>query len=359
MRLDSRLPSLLLSAALAGSIGGCQSGDDTGTDGDAEADEIAAALELENGGLTMEDEAPQFGDEDSFAAAEIEGETEYDDPMEEDPAAVAERSAPDAAMYHTEVLWGQMPADPDAEVAVDWSGSLSINRGAMFIRRVVAFEDATDAVEPRTDRRSITFSSVTRPHADGFRLTIVDPSPEATDPVVLTYTPNTGAPYSVDLAALLDGPQSHEVDDAGNRLVAVAIREPIEVCETGFLRGRWHRVREDRGRFVGVMSNADGEPTGHLRGIYGRRRGGEPVFFGKLIDRTGRFRGLVAGNYRGGHFRGGWVDRGDPSRGVLAGEYRENEDVAGVGGHFLGRWAETSCGIELEPLARGADGSSE
>ncbi|HTE50564.1 MAG TPA: hypothetical protein VK698_06835 [Kofleriaceae bacterium] len=348
MRFDSRLPSLFLCASLAGSLGACSASDADDDASSADADEIAAALELDNGGFTMDDEAPQFGDEDGFAAAELEDETDFDDPMDRDPAVDADRSAPDAAIYHAAVLWGQMPADLDAEVAFDWSGTLSINRGAMIIRRVVAFEDETDAVDPRTDRRTIHFTSVTRPHADGFRLTIVDPQPESADPLVLTYTPDTGTPYSVEMTALLDGPQSDEVDELGNRLVAVAMREPVDVCETGFLRGRWHRVRDGRGRFLGEVTNADGDPVGHLRGVYGQRRAGEKVFFGKFIDRTGRFRGLLGGNYGDGHFRGRWLDRGDPERGVLAGEYRENEAARGIGGHFLGRWAEKSCDIELE-----------
>ena len=347
MRFDSRFPDLLLSAALAGALAACGSAGEPTDEGD-EADEIAAALERENGGFTMEDEAPVFGDEDAFAAAELEAETDYDDPMDRDPAVVADLGAPAAAVYHAAILWGQMPADVESDVAVDWSGTLSINRGGLIIRRVVAFEDQTDAVEARTDRRTIALRSVTRPHADGLRLTIVDPAPESADPLVLTYTADAGAAYSVEVAALLDGPQSHEVDDLGNRLVAVAMREAADVCQNGFLRGRWHRVRDGRGRFLGIVSGADGEPVGHLRGVYGRRRTGDEVFFGKFIDRTGRFRGLLAGTYGEGHFAGRWIDRGDPDRGVLAGEYRENERAAGVGGHFLGRWAETACNVRLD-----------
>ncbi len=143
MRFDSTLLFPILAATLAGALTACgirDAADDDDTE--AEADEIASALEQENGGLTMDDEAPQFDDEDGFAAAELESESDYEDPMEADPDVSAALSAPDAAIYHTVVLWGQMPPDFDAEIAVDWSGSLSINRGAMLIRRVVAFEDA-------------------------------------------------------------------------------------------------------------------------------------------------------------------------------------------------------------------------
>jgi hypothetical protein len=223
-----------------------------------------------------------------------------------------------------------------------------VSRGVLLIRRIVAFEDRTDAVERRTDPRSIDFSSVTRSHVDGLRLTIVDPEPASAEPLVLTYEPADGTAWSRTIDALVEGPQSLELDEFGNRLVAVAMPEPADVCANGFLRGRWHRVRDGRGRLYGHVSDGEGEPVGHMRGIYGRRRNGEQVFFGKFIDRDGRFRGLLRGTYGDGHFRGRWLDRGEPDRGRLAGEYRENRSIRGIGGHFLGRWAETACDMPLE-----------
>jgi len=347
-RIDSTL-RLILSATLAGSLGACAArGDDDGAGSEEEANQIASALESDNGGLTMNDEAPQFGDEDGFDAAQLENEVDYDDPIADDPTVTDALASEGTATYHTAVLWGQMPPDFDAETVVDWSGTLTVNRGAMVIRRVVAFEDRTDSVERRTDPASITFTSKTRPHMDGFHLILIDPTPDASDPLVLTYAPAAGAPTSWTIDALLEGPQSVEVDDTGNRLVAVAMPEPADACESGFLRGRWHRVREGRGRLYGHVTDDDGALLGHMRGIYGERRDGERVFFGKFIDRTGRFRGLFAGTYGDGHFHGRWISRGDPDLGVLGGEYRENRVVRGIGGHFLGRWAETSCDPGLE-----------
>lgn len=348
MRLDSKLLVPLLAVAVAG---GAACGDvreaEEGESAD-EAAEIAADLEKENGGLTMDDEAPLFDDADSFADAEIEDTSVYEDPFEEDPEVTDTIAGRAGAYYQVAVLWGQMPPDREAEVAVDWSGTLSINRGAMLIRRVVAFEDETDAVDARTDRRSISFTSVTRPHADGFRLVVLDPEPTSDEPLVLTYTPNSGAAFSVDIAALLEGPQSHEVDDLGNRLVAVAMRRPADACDNGFVRGRWHRVRPGRGRLYGQVSDDEGELIGHVRGVFGQRRNGDNVFFGKFIDLAGEFRGIFGGTFGDGRFRGRWIVRADPDRGVVAGEFRENDDARGIGGHFLGRWAETSCNIRLD-----------
>jgi hypothetical protein len=347
MRTDSTLSSLLALAA-AGALAACNATDPQAGGDDEQADEIASALETENGGLDMEDEAPLFDDEDGFADAEIESEHEYDDAIAENREVVAALAAPGAAIYQAAVLWGQMPPDREAEVAVDWTGTLSVNRGAIIIRRVIAFEDRTDAVDRRRDPRSISFTSVTRPHVDGFRLTIVDPEPESDDPLVLTYDPVEGDVFSAPIDALLDGPQSLEVDDTGNRIVAVAHRRPADACNHGFLRGRWHRVRDGRGVLYGHVTDAEGERLGHVRGVYGERRDGEQVFFGKYIDIDGRFRGLFGGTYGDGDFRGRWIVRGDPDHGILGGEYRERRLARGIGGHFLGRWAETSCNVRID-----------
>jgi hypothetical protein len=349
--VSTRLRSFLagaLASALASSLAACAAtggGDDDGTE--EEADAIASALETENGGLTMDDEAPQFGDEESFAEAELEADKSYDDPIEGDPAV--QEALESGASYRAAIFWGQMPPDFDAEAVVEWSGSLSLNRGAIIIRRVVAFEDRSDSVAERTDPAAVSFTSVTRPHLDGFRLILVDPEPESNDPLVLTYDPIEGAATSWTIDALLEGPQSLEVDDTGNRMVAVALPPRADQCASGFVRGRWHRVREGRGLIYGRVTDADGEMVGHMRGLYGVRRDGEQVFFGKFIDRDGRFQGLFGGTYGDGRFEGRWRDRGEPDRGRLAGEYRENRRVRGIGGHYLGRWAETACDIALEP----------
>ena len=126
------------------------------------------------------------------------------------------------------------------------------------------------------------------------------------------------------------------------------MREPADPCAHGTLRGRWHRVEDGRGRLIGVVSDAEGEPIGHVRGVYGRRASGEQVFFGKYIDRDGRFRGLFGGGYGEGHFAGRWIVRPDQEHGRLAGFYRETIEGPETGGLFLGRWAETSCNLRLD-----------
>ena len=342
-------PMTRMTYLAAFALAACTGSGDSTDDGTAqEAEEIASVIELENGGLDMADEAPQFGVPEAFAEAAIEPDAPVDDAMATDPATTDVLAAPGAAIFHTAVVWGQMPPDFGNQDGHEWDGTLSINRGAMIVRRRIGFEHATDVIEPRSDRLSVSFLSMTLPHVDGLLLTIADPDPASAEPLTLTYTADSGAVFSATMAELVSGPQSLEVDDSGNRLVATANPEPADPCAHGTLRGRWHRVEEGRGRLIGVVSDAEGEPLGHMRGVYGRRASGERVFFGKYIDRDGRFRGLFGGTYGEGHFAGRWMVRDDLEHGLLAGFYRETIRGPETGGLFIGRWGETSCNMRLD-----------
>ncbi len=333
----------------------------------AEGGAIADALEQENGGLTMDDEAPAFGEPESFEeVADYEG---VDDEMARDPEVADIRERPDAVQVNLIVEWGQIPGNPENETPRNWSGVFHVNRGALIVRRVIKFEGRTDRLLPRPDRQHVPFTSVTLPHHDGMILTIIDPEPESDEPLVFSYAspfpleedpardaagddPTTDRPVEpqtivrVPVRDLVDGRVELLIDDAGNRMVAAAVARPLDICERGFLAGRWHKVEDGRGRLIGRVMNDEGEPVGHIRGIYGRRENGERVFFGKFINLEGQFRGIFKGEYGDGHFRGRWHHRAG-EHGALGGVYREGIPGPETGGHFVGRWAETSCNLDL------------
>lgn len=316
---------------------------------ETDPDEIASAIELENGGLDMQDEAPFFGEAELFERAGLADADEvYADPIEADDLVVSMLEIPDVALFHTTVVWGQIPGNLENETAYDWSGALHVNRGAILVRRIVGFESETDHLLPRDNRQTVAFESITRPHRDGMRLTIIDPDPLSEEPLTLSYVTESGPVATAPVLSLVEGPQELVVDEAGNRMVAVAFARPLDLCEYGFLGGKWHRVAEGRGIILGRVVNALGEQTGYLRGLYGRRASGEQVFFGKYINLEGEFRGLFRGRYAAGHFAGRWV-HASGELGVLGGEYRETIPGPETGGHFLGRWAETSCNVEIDP----------
>jgi hypothetical protein len=338
-------PNYLAVAVAAASLSlvACATESDPAAD---DVDDAAAAIELDDGGLDMADEAPMFGSSDLFDRADqAEVDTVYTDPLADDPAVAALRERPDAAIYRVRIQWGQFPADRDQEVARNWTGAIRISRGALLVRGVIRFEDATDRVLPREQPTEVQFTSATRPHNDGLVLMVIDPEPAADEPLLLTFTTLEGDRFEVPVRALLDGPLVEQVDDLGNQIAAVAILRPVDVCEHGFLAGRWGALRPGLGRLLGRVVDADGEPKGHLRGIYGKRESGEQVFFAKYIGRDGAFRGLLAGVYAEGAFRGRWLTRAG-EHGVVAGEYREG-DAAEHSGQFMGRWAERSCDLVL------------
>ena len=306
-------------------------------------DEITSALELENGGLDTSDELPMFGAEAEFAAAELEADVTGADASTADPEVVALRERPGVASQRVLILWGQLPPDRTAAPHV-WNGNLALNRGAMVVRREIGFDGPADQLMPRALRTTVAFASTTQPFADGLLLEVLDPEPTSATPLTLTYTPRAGGDALVfTVAALADGPVAFDVGTGGDQMIATSLRvERDDACDHGFMRGRWHQVRPGLGRFLGVVSDADGEPAGHLRGIWGARQGGERVMFAKYISRDGHFRGIFRGTWERGSFRGRWIiSTGD--HGVAAGRFREGAPGDQVGGAFIGRWAETSC----------------
>jgi hypothetical protein len=302
-----------------------------------DVDEVTSALEQENGGLEMTDEPAMFADEAAFEAAAIETDTAVVDTMADDPTVTAIANQVDGARHRILIAWGRLPADPNAD-GRNWSGSLTVSRGAIVVGRRIGFEEATDRVLPRTSRDRVDFESATRPFADGLVLRVLDPDPSQ-GALRLRYASADGTrSHELDLTQLDAGPLTVDAGD-GNRIVVIAAREN-DRCDHGFMRGRWVALRPNMGVYRGVVANSAGEPVGHVRGIWGQRRNGNKVMFGKLIASDGRFRGLLAGTYDAGHWHARWlISTGD--HGVARGVYFDAPNARG--GAFAGRWAETSC----------------
>jgi hypothetical protein len=335
--------AITLAAAL---VGGC--GAKAPTEKNMEAQQIASELELDNGGLTTADEAPQFGEPSAYAEEEIPApENVIADETESAPEVQTLSATPGAKRFEAVLLWGQIPPDFSNKTPHLWSGTVSVSRGALIVRHSIRFEDKTDHLMSRTDPKSVSFSSITLPANDGLRVTVIDPTPGAPEPLTLSYEGKDGTAFSAPISALLGGPVAEAVDSAGNRIAAAAIDVPVDVCQNGFLGGHWRRVLGERGRLRGALVDAHGDVMGHMRGIWGERKNGEKVFFGKFIDPAGHFRGIFAGHYASGHYDGHWVTGGGEV-GKLGGMYLVT-DGAGpkVSGFYLGRWGETSCKLNV------------
>jgi hypothetical protein len=85
----------------------------------------------------------------------------------------------------------------------------------------------------------------------------------------------------------------------------------------------------------------EGGLRGHLRGVFGVRENGHPVWFAKMADMGGQFYSIVAGRYGDGEFAGLLLGRGREVRGVVRGLFLDGD--GDHDGGFIGRYSER-CG---------------
>ena len=321
------------------------------------------------GGYTPTDEAPAFGDA-SLLAVEDE-EEEIDDPILASPSVQQVVNNVDAGVFHFRAVWGRIPYDSTVTEATDWTGSLTISRGAIVLRRQIRFELDQDTYLPRTDRHLLEWVSFTTVHNDGIAVDLfvppVAPTLDSTwipdgmgdstlvvdtvlaEPVMLTFA--TG-PYArtftlPELAAL----QELVALDDGNKVAFHSVQILRQFCPRGVLAGRWGYDDAGNGVFRGIWMSNMGRVTGYLEGSFGLDDQGAKVFFGKWIDRSGQFEGLLRGTWdhgpwatheeieqrrAGGWFAGRIFDAdGDPI-GMLGGHFGAAPNYEG--GWFQGRW---------------------
>ena len=344
MRVQLPLALLLASTTVA-----CTTDESSPTENESE---IADALELDNGGFDTSDEAPMFALEARFEEAALEADRPVVDSMRDDTEMRALEAAPANRRIDIVVMWGRFRADANPPTRRDWGGRLAMSGvNAVAAHRAIGFEDATDRVLPRQFRNTIEFESVTAPRTDGLALRIVDTrGPNSTDALTLTYhRANSHEMYALDIDAIVGG--NVVVVDAGDGDQIVAMARPHrDDCDDGFFRGRWHAVSPRASTFLGAVLNSDGEIVGHMQGISGTRRNGDPVIFGKWVNREGQYRGMFRGEVEAGQFRAKLVDRAGNTEGEIAGAFRAGDSLRHGG--LAGRWHETACGPTLTPGTR-------
>ncbi len=129
----------------------------------------------EFGGYTATSEQPAFGSPE-FASIETEAAgVEVSDPILATAEVMDMERDPEARSYAVRIQWGRLDFDSTVTTVTDWSGSLSLNRGAEVVRRVIHFERGQDELLPRTDRRLIEWKSLTTVHNDGLLVEIFNP----------------------------------------------------------------------------------------------------------------------------------------------------------------------------------------
>ena len=360
----------LLALALIGLVVGCS---DNVTE--PAATEGEPNLIDDFGGYVASDESPGFGNAELLEEAATDA--EYDDPMLGSPAVAELCNNDEAGRYHFRAVWGRLQFDPTVTEVTDWTGSLTISRGAEVIRRVIRFEPGQDYIVPRTDRGLIEWISKTTVHNDGIAVELlVPPVPPSFDSsIVIEVTPEDDTvevvvvdtlfinlepvdvifqagsysrTFSLEEISALD--TVVEFDD-GNAVAFHGLRLDHRPCPRGFMAGTWGVDDEGQGILGGFWMSKHGAVVGFIEGHYGVNDEGRNVFFGKVIDLSGAFRAFLRGTYgphpamhandmaferAGGWFRGNIFDAGELEVGAVAGRYYRATVVGG--GFFQGRW---------------------
>jgi hypothetical protein len=334
---------LSLMALIPLANGGCESTAATsGSEEETVEDGEPAGL-TGNGGYDTEDEAPMFGlpSMGQFGA----------DPEAGDPSLTGEEEAADEAVesaqvYLLRMVWGNLElngfegedrAEPHPDW-LDWSGTLVLEgKGGLILKRTILF-DRHDRIVPEDDRHRIEWISRTGPHIDGLLVKVIYlPHPEATEPSIIFTTGLVT--QTIPIAALDHYNEIVLIDEDGHGAAFTALRVGDDDCLEGFLAGKWHdRPEGEGGVFRGRVLSERGALNGHIRGHYGVNDEGDPVFFGKYINTTGHFRGLLRGTYGGGAFEGDWVAADGALEGTLNGKYVTGAEVDQ--GFFQGFWEE-------------------
>jgi hypothetical protein len=383
-----KLTPIFFSLLLLAGLLGCGDGSGPATPGTSSPDGLD--LDDEYGGLTLGDEYPAFGEPELFDDGLLTEDPEYLDDYENDPDVTGLKNRQGAHIYTLRINWGRLmragsedsTGCRDQEIVYGWNGGLSVDRGAILLKRTIQF-DLGDYIHKRDDRRTLEWSSTTGPHYDGVLVQIIDPPvsrPDSTEngdrppeyePNRVTFrTPLYSRTFTMD--ELFRISEVVPIDRCGVAVSFNGFLVPDKPCPKGFLAGVWKPAPDDsipeppnppdslyfaaddttgggrdiRGHFYGNWIQANGMLAGHLRGVYGVNSEGRQVFFGKYIDLTGRFKGILRGTYgamseavyadTAGLFSGEWINRHGNVSGHLNGHWVSNPDWRR--GMFHGKW---------------------
>ncbi len=330
-------------AALGLVVAGCSSSTDP-------ADPYLTDLE-DFGQYTSDAEAPAFGDPDIEEL--ITAEQEFDDPVALLPPVDSIGNQIRTDMFCFRMLWGNLARDTGVTELTDWSGSLTVSRGAVLVTHTIRFEPGQDYLLPRYSvdvypnpgaLRWVSWVSKTSVHLDGIATQLLIPPSFTREVVTVTYeSPQLTIGFTINELEALD---TLITIGFGNAISFHATRcEPQPHVPTrGHLVGRWGRNEDGQGIFFGRWMTSFGRVIGSVRGRWGVDETGAQIFVGKYIDRSGNFKGFVKGIWRirgeghnvYGQFRGRIFNADREPIGALRGHFKRGDSR--WGGWFAGLW---------------------
>jgi hypothetical protein len=364
-----RHSGILTLGVLIGSLvfAGCSS--NQGTNAPFGYDSADQTVDLNDpfGGFLPTDEDPAFGDEalaaltgDEVTLTEEEG---YAGLSPEELSAVQEIiDQPFRDWFTLTVIWGQPEHRTDGTLgggadhpAVTWDGSMTFEGGVIRVLSLISFEPFEDRLVRDEDRPDeLGWISVTHGYHDGLRVFLMLPPGEAgaADDVVLRFQAEPFGEVEFTLGELGNLDVLYEVPNSTEKVSFRGFRMSIAGLR-GFLDGEWAWAEGDSvGRFRGRWVSARGVHLGYVRGHYGLNDLEQPVFFGKYVDVTGGFEGILRGQYEvttpqfgpnedsprfleTGKFWGDWCDRRSLVIGDVRGHWTQQD---GSPGFFRGVW---------------------
>ena len=350
------------------------------------------------GGYTTSNEAPAFGDQDLLTAEGTE--QEVTDPILSTPGTRELVNSADAGIFQLRAVWGTIPNDSTVTTTTDWSGSLTLTRGAIVLRRLIQFESGQDSILLRTSPTLLEWVSFTKTSHDGIAVNLFVPpgvptidsawvrhDTDSTLTIDSSWVHNDGdSTLVIDSSWVITGFDSTLVVDTippepatvtfatdpysrtftlpelaaldtvitltdGNKVAFQAMQLFRETCPRGILAGMWGLDSTGAGVFKGFWMTGEGHLTGFVDGTFGKDSLGANVFFGKWIDMSGQFQGLLRGTWGrspaaanqhnhgkrpGGWFSGTIYDAGGSSGGVLSGRF--HDALKYKDGWFQARW---------------------
>jgi hypothetical protein len=333
------------------------------------------------GGFTTSNETPGFGNP-ALTSSAAAGEKVYNDPMAQSATADSLAKDSSAGIYSLRIVWGRLTHDSSVTKVTDWSGSLSTTRGLELLRRTIHFE-ANDSILTRTDPKVIQWVSHTTTGSDGIAVDLVVPPMRTkfdstitikvdtlddtahTIDTVRTITVDT-IPVAPALLTFHTAPYSHTFDvrdlakldtivvlDDSNAIAFHAFRLERVPCPRGFLAGVWTFDSTNFGSFQGMWISPRFAIMGSFDGNFGLNDSAKMIFFGKWIDNSGNFQGLLRGAWgfkpnhhanenafinAGGWFFGGIFDAQAQMIGTMKGKFRGPGILNPTGGFMQGRW---------------------
>lgn len=350
MKSAMQILTLATVLMLAGLLFGC--GENSPSDiNNVPVNEEQINLNEEDGGYSKTGEEPAFGD--PVLALSADDGVEANDPVAADPVVISMAADPLARVYVVRLAWGMLEGDSTVTEETDWSGSISVDRGAVFVDRIINFERGDFIERPRPSRLEMNLVSRTMPFYDGLIISIVDPIQDSTEMVENVLTIDMGGfTESYTVVDLAEIEEIYDVDFQGNQYSITGICVNEYPCARGFWSGEWMRSDVEGGTFAGRWSSRNGMARGYVRGNWGINEDDVKVFFGKYIGLDGEYLGLLRGGWGHSHrpgtgwIRGVWEADGDDIEGLLRGIWTdpwhghmyETAEANRRHGFFHGKW---------------------